>query len=72
MTEQLEDITPNHLRCPAGYCVAVYKMDDGNLLVIGKKPKADISKQIEGKVGPDEDVIVISPEFFLNIPTGNT
>jgi hypothetical protein len=68
----LEDITPSHLRCAAGYCVAVYKTADGDLVIIGKKPGGEISKQIEGKVGPDEDAIVISQDFFANLPAGNT
>jgi hypothetical protein len=67
----LEDITPSHLRCVAGYCVAVYKTDDGDFVIIGKKPGAEISKQIEGKVGPDEEVIVISPDYFVNQSAGN-
>jgi hypothetical protein len=67
----LEDITPSHLRCPAGYCTAVYKMEDGNLLVIAKKAQVENFKQIEGKVAPDEEVIIISPDYFLNLNNGN-
>jgi hypothetical protein len=68
----LKNITPHHLRCAAGYCVSVYQMEDGRLVVIGKKPQAEVAKEIEGKVGPDEEVVVISPDFFLNLPIRTT
>jgi hypothetical protein len=68
----LEDITPHALRCDAGWCVAVYKTEDGKLLVIGKKPEAHLAREIASKVGPDEEAVVIDPEYFSSLFPGNT
>jgi len=63
----LEEITPPHLRCEWGQCVSVYRMEDGNLLIIGKDPSAQIAAQIAGKVGPDEKAVVISAEYLSDL-----
>lgn len=68
----LEDITPQALRCDSAWCVAVYKTEDGKLLVVGKKPQADLAKEIEAKVGPDEEAVVIDPEYFSGLFASNT
>ena len=47
---KLKEITPQHLRCPAGDCPAVY--DAGDELVI------------IGKVGPDEFAVRIRKEYL--------
>jgi hypothetical protein len=70
-----DEITPPHLRCNMGFCVAVYELKDGNLLVVGKKPADPISQEIASRVGPDEEAVVISPEYFNKLlpqPTTST
>ena len=65
--EVKEEITPSHLRCHAGSCPSVFTLTDGNLLIIGKKPSEDLRQAVEGKVGDDEFVVVLSPDFFQNL-----
>lgn len=62
-----EELTPYAIRCSIGACPAVFSLDDGNLLIVGKKLSPELSKEIEGKVGDDEHAIVLSPEFFRNL-----
>jgi hypothetical protein len=62
-----EEKTPKHLRCPWGQCVSVYRLEDGNLLIIGKDPSPQVAEKISGKVAPDEKAIVISPEYFSEL-----
>jgi hypothetical protein len=63
----LEDITPMHLRCEWGACPTVYRMEDGNLLIIGKDPSPQVTEEIAEKIGPDEKAVVISPDFLSNL-----
>jgi hypothetical protein len=62
-----EEITPSHLRCFPGSCPAVYTLEDGNLLIIGKKLSSEVDAEVRNKVGDDEYAIVLSPEFFQNL-----
>lgn len=61
------DLTPPHLRCSYGGCPAVLALSDGDLLIIGKKLPADLSRQIEEKVAKDEFAVKINPEFFKKL-----
>ena len=63
----MEEITPPHLRCDWGQCVSVYRMEDGQLLIIGKEPSVQISGEIAHKVGPDEKAVVISPDYLRDL-----
>jgi hypothetical protein len=65
--ELTEEITPHHLRCVPASCPAVYSLSDGNLLIIGAKPSADLLEEIKGKIGANEDAVVLSPAFFQNL-----
>ena len=62
-----EEITPTRLRCTGGSCPSVYRLSDGNLLIIGKKPSAALSQQVQGKVASDEFAIVLSPDYLQNL-----
>ena len=62
-----KEITPLVLRCSLGTCPSVLTLSDGDLLVIGKKLPADLSRAVQGRVGSDEFAIKISPEFFRNL-----
>lgn len=59
-----EEITPSHLRCSYGGCPGVFKLSDGDLLIIGKAIPAELLKQIEGRIAGDEIAVKLSPEFF--------
>jgi hypothetical protein len=62
-----EEITPTHLRCVGGSCPSVYRLSDGNLLIVGKRPSAVLSQQIQGKVTSDEFAIVLDPDYLQNL-----
>jgi hypothetical protein len=63
----IEEITPKHLRCPWGQCVSVYRLEDGNLLIIGKDPSPQVAEKIAEKVASDEKAVVISPEYLSEL-----
>jgi hypothetical protein len=72
MTVKLvKEITPPHLRCIPASCPAVYTLEDGNLLIIGKKPSSELNAEVKHKVGDDEYAVVLSPEFFQNLPASS-
>lgn len=62
-----EELTPNSLRCTIGNCPAVYRTTDNKLLLIGKMPSAELRREINHKIGSDEDVVVIDEELLANI-----
>lgn len=65
----MKDITPQHLRCAISQCPSVNTIEDGReLLIIGKKPSAELLAQIEGRVGADEYAIVIPAAYFSELP----
>ena len=66
----LEEITPSHLRCGLASCPGVYTLDNGNLLIVGKRLSDGLSAQIGHRVGDDEHAIELSPEFFQNLNNG--
>jgi hypothetical protein len=45
----------------------VYRLDDGRLAIIGKRAEIDIDTQLKEKVGSDEELIVLSEDFFKNV-----
>lgn len=45
-----DEITPHHLRCAFGSCPSVYELEDGNLLIIGKKPQKVYAKKSKIKL----------------------
>jgi hypothetical protein len=63
----VEDITPAHLRCGIATCPGILILDNGNLLVIGKRLSEGLIAQIGHRVSSDEYAIEISPEFFQNL-----
>jgi hypothetical protein len=62
-----EEITPSYLRCSYGGCPAVFKLSDGDLLIIGKVPSSDLLEEINGRVSADEFAVKLSPEFFKSL-----
>lgn len=65
----MRDITPSIFKCNLGLCPAVYELDSGQVLIIGKKPSALLNKQIETKVGEDEYAIIVDPRMLVNVKT---
>ncbi len=57
---KIKEVTPAAFICGPGSCPSVFEIEDGRLLVIGKKVDASKARLLpEGKVGPDELVIEI-------------
>jgi hypothetical protein len=65
--ELKEELTPQHLRCVPASCPTIYALSDGDLLIIGATPSADLLEEIKGKIGANEDAVVLSPAFFQNL-----
>jgi hypothetical protein len=61
------EVTPAALRCSCGACQAVYRLHDGDLLIVGKKLDKELAQEIQSKVADDEYAIKISPEFFKDL-----
>ncbi len=70
---KLVDRTPKHLRCTFGACPSVYELEDltpavhsadRQLVIIGKKPSAEIMAELGHRVGEDEDIIMIDRAYF--------
>ena len=58
------ELTPIHLRCTVGACPAVYLLDDGDLLIVGKRLEADVLAGIAHKVTDDEFAIRLHPSYL--------
>jgi hypothetical protein len=62
------EITPASKRCIVGACPAVFKNEQGQLIVIGRMLTADeANSSLGGRIGDGEIAIEISPEFFSNL-----
>lgn len=59
-----EEVTPLPVRCLAGTCQSVFRLSDGNLLIVGKKISSELRAQIQHKVAEDEFAIMIAPEYL--------
>jgi hypothetical protein len=62
-----ENLTPSHLRCSIGGCPAVWKVNDGELVIIGKIPPEALVDQLRDKIAPDEFAVKISLEYFQQL-----
>ncbi len=60
MTE-LEDITPEDYRCPAGDCPAIFRTPEGQLVIIGKRY---INEDITHRIGIDEAAITVPKDML--------
>ena len=63
----MKDITPEHLRCAAGHCPAIFDNGDGTLTIIGKVLH-DIPDMVAQKIGNGETAVVISKDYFTEMP----
>ncbi len=63
-----KNLTPSDLRCNFGACPAVFELEDGQLVIVGKKPTADLDQELSSLVAGDEYAIVVSPALLANIP----
>lgn len=57
------NLTPEAMRCEDGWCPSVHELDDGRLLIVGKR---GAQQAYDGNVGmaPDEEAVIISPDLL--------
>lgn len=63
----MKNLTPEHLRCAAGACPAVYELGDGRLLIVGKIVGSDEYGKLGVRVGVAEEAIVIDRALLANV-----
>lgn len=62
-----QDLTPKHMRCPAGDCPSITRLDDGRLLIVGAEAPTDLDETVFGteiKIGNNEAGVLISPSLL--------
>jgi hypothetical protein len=56
----MKEITPDRYRCAfATQCPATFRLEDGRILLIGKKADSPLLEQISDRVGADEYAVVV-------------
>lgn len=65
----MKEITPSHLRCGVGLCPALFKLDDGNIAIIGKRPlpQKPLPNEVTTKIGENETAIIIPQEYLKGL-----
>ncbi len=67
MAQIEKEITPDRYRCIIGECPAAFRLDDGRILLIGKKAEPSLLNQISGRIGGDEFAVVVEPGLLENV-----
>jgi hypothetical protein len=65
----MKNLTPEHMKCPAGYCPSVHELDDGRLLIVGQTAGLVADDEQVAKPGPDETAIIIDRALLANVLT---
>jgi hypothetical protein len=65
--DALEEITPDRYKCSIGVCPAAFRLEDGKILLIGKKVDLTILNQISDRIGDDEYAIVVDAGMLENV-----
>ena len=65
----MREITPKRLRCGVGLCPALFELDDGRIVVIGKlpDPQHPLPRKILDKVGDNELAVVIPADYLKDL-----
>jgi hypothetical protein len=64
----MQEITPNRYRCGfVAECPAAFRLEDGRILLIGKKAESPVLDKISGRIGADEYAVVVEPGLLENI-----
>lgn len=63
----MKEITPVHLRCAIGTCMSVYVLENGTIVIIGQKPSPELRSVLQSRIGDDEEVVIMSPEYLAGI-----
>ncbi len=67
LVHSMKETTPSPYRCASGMCPATFDLEDGKVLIIGKKAASSLLKEIEGRVGEDEYAIVVDAAMLENV-----
>jgi hypothetical protein len=62
----MKNLTPKKLRCGLGTCPAVYEIEPGKLLIIGKRAEL-VALQRGARIGADETAVIIDHELLGEI-----
>ena len=49
-------------------CPAAFRLEDGRILLIGKKVEPPILNKIAGRIGSDEYAVVVEPRLLKRFP----
>jgi len=65
----MREITPKQLRCGVGLCPALFELDDGRIVIIGKLPdtQSPLPKEILETIGTNEMAVLIPPEYLKDL-----
>lgn len=65
----MKEITPEKLRCGIGMCPALFELDDGRVVIIGKMPTAEqpLPSAILERIGVGEASIIIPAEYLEDL-----
>ena len=64
----MREITPDRYRCGfVGECPAVFRLEDGRILLIAKKADRSLLDQIAGRIGADECAVVFEAGLLENV-----
>ena len=64
----MKEITPERFLCGfVGECPAAFRLDDGRILLIGKKAEAPVLDKISGRIGADEHAVVVELGLLENV-----
>lgn len=70
MTAIKRNLTPAHLRCRPVNCPAVHELEDGRILIIGKKPSLqELAEFAANGIGWDEgeEPVLIGREYLCEL-----
>jgi hypothetical protein len=64
----MQEITPDRYRCAfATQCPAAFKLEDGRILLIGKKADSQLLDEISGRLGADEYAVIVEQGLLENV-----
>ena len=64
----MKEITPDRYRC--GFteeCSAAFQLEDGRILLIGKKADSSTLNEISGRIGVDEYAVILERDFLESV-----
>ena len=64
----MKEITPDRYLCGfTAECPAAFRLEDGRIVLIGKRADTPILNQLSGRIGTDEHAVVVEPGLLENV-----